>query len=163
MDKRLNSDGSLIIGEHSFEFDLLKETKEFDQECVEFHPEKYLLVHLIQVSSQLKNENLELFLAGVFHDIGKLNTKAPHKKIEGRYTYYGHEYMSVKLLKTLVFPELLKIFPDLNVEKISWLIANHMKIKQNMRETKLDILRKSEYYDDLKKLEKADTIWKEYP
>jgi len=152
----------LIIQQHKFFFEVFERARRFDQRNT-WHPERWLLDHLIQVSDKLKEEDLELFLAGVFHDLGKLTTARPAPR-GNSYQYFGHEKISADWYEQEFGPEInSRVTHDVN--KVVWLIQNHMKILifKQLSERKRRELELHLYFEDLKKLRIADEEGRDPP
>lgn len=83
-----------------------------------------VLEHSIEVVGQLhmsKNDNLELLLAGFFHDIGKSLTRSVGE--DGRIHFYEHERVGSSIAET----ELKRLrYPNKTIGRVVWLIENHM-------------------------------------
>ena len=78
-----------------------------------YHPEGNVYNHTVLVIDQaLKEGNVELANAAIYHDLGKLDTR--HEE-DGKVTFYGHEMYS------------LKYIPDYMKQEISKTIEQHMR------------------------------------
>jgi tRNA nucleotidyltransferase (CCA-adding enzyme) len=99
----------------------LHKTVGFNQDS-KFHTGD-LFNHLIRTMKNTKPIIADR-LAGLFHDIGKMNTM---KKIDGKITFYGHEAesskLSIKILREIKYD-------SKTIEKVSILIENHMNKNQ---------------------------------
>ncbi len=120
------------------------------------HPENNLFFHVWQVARQLEKENINLWLAAVFHDVGKL-TKFQIRE-DGQKTFYGHDTAGANYV--------LKHFNDYEVfnrrgvmvDKIAWLIQQHIRILsyEKMGSKKRKAFNTHKWWKDLKKLREAD-------
>jgi len=152
----LKYSGELIIGEKEFIIPELISMKDFEQNNP-YHPEGNLMNHTQQVLKLLGKDNRDLWLAGVFHDIGKQTRWQISKKNKNYKTFYGHDRESAKLFlkfnKEHNFNDL-----NFNVEKVHWIIYNHIKIMfyDKMREIKKITLNTSPWFEDLKKFRQCD-------
>lgn len=90
--------------------DILEKCKGIKQE-EKYHPEEDVLEHCLQTFNCAckETDDIDLILAALFHDVGKLIGK------------HGHENYSVDLLEIHLTP------------KTIWLIKNHMKIRLYLR------------------------------
>lgn len=98
------------------------------------HPEGDVWTHTICVLKQLaKDCSLTLALAALFHDIGKPDTLGDKN---GQPTFYGHDEVGAKKVD-----EILRDlrFPNDVVEKVVFLVENHMKfmVCEEIRESKM--------------------------
>ncbi len=89
----------------------------FDQRCF-YHPYD-LFEHSLRVVEALPM-SLELRLAGLFHDVGKIDTC---QRLEDRNTYYGHEKVSARIALSAL--SRLR-FSKKTIDEVVFLIENHM-------------------------------------
>jgi poly(A) polymerase len=121
-------------------------------------PEKYkiylgdVLEHTIRVMEYLKNESLEVQFAGMFHDIGKPETKGV---TGGRITNREHARIGAK--KTREILEALK-FSKKFIEYVGELVYDHMKMLhvKGMRKAKQKRFFAQDNFSDLRDLHIAD-------
>jgi len=116
------------------------------------HPEGNVLKHTITVVNRaLKQspDDINLAIAGLFHDIGKDETSGINPKT-GRITHYDHEKISAALIK-----KYRNIIINLGgtPSKIFFIVKNHMRMKNfdNMRLAKQRKLKSFGSFDKLKK------------
>lgn len=117
----------------------------------EHHPEKDIWIHTFIALSKLpRNASLELVLATLLHDIGKPPTW-------DNYHFHGHEeigaIMAENILRRIKFPVNI-------IDKVKWLIANHMRIHKfnEMRTAKKVRLIQEPLFDELFELLRADLM-----
>ena len=123
-----------------------------------FNPEKYkiyngsALEHTIRVMENLVGESLELQLAGMFHDVGKVTTSIFDK---GRIKSPGHAKEGARIVREAL--RKLK-FSNKTIEYVGELVYNHMKIIdfEKMRKSKQIIFMNRPDFQDLRKLHIAD-------
>lgn len=120
------------------------------------HPEKDVYVHtLLSLESINDNENasLELILSILLHDIGKPLTRSFESETEIH--FYEHEKYGAEIAEVIL--KRLK-FPKFTIDKVKWLIANHMRIHHfnEMKKSKKVALIEHEYFTDLIELAIAD-------
>ncbi len=100
---------------------------------VQFSPyhDKTLFDHLICVMDNVKPD-LSLRLAGLFHDISKVDTLSIGE--DGRGHFYGHEVLGADKVE-----EILKRYrlPNKTIEKVKILILDHMKVHAEMTDKAL--------------------------
>ena len=110
-------------------FPELKRTVGFSQ----FSPyhDKTLFDHLVCVMDEVKPD-LALRLAGLFHDISKVDTLSIGE--DGRGHFYGHEVLGADLVS-----EILKRYRVSNkiIDKVKILILDHMKVHSEMTDKAL--------------------------
>lgn len=142
----------IILNEVFYYIPELILTKDFDQKNPH-HPEKYLFIHLENVANQLIPD-VDLFVAAVFHDLGKLYTAKPHKRNPDHMTYHAHEHVSARIFKAY---HKKYLFP-VDEEKVHWIIKQHMRINRmdEMRPEKQDYLKQHVHYNSLYKFNQAD-------
>jgi len=114
-----------------------------------WHPEGDVLIHTkIVYNRARKIGDLDLAVAALFHDLGKVETTKPSKNTKGSWNAYGHEFISAKLV-TKYTKWIISIGGD--PFKIHEIVKLHMKIKlmDEMRPHKQEALRLNPFYDDL--------------
>lgn len=119
------------------------------------HPEKDTFIHtMLAVKVLPQNASLELTLATLFHDIAKPLVR---EVTDTAIHFYEHELLGADLSEEILFR--LK-FSRETIDKVKWLIANHMRIHhfQGMRKAKKIKLVRESYFDDLLELLKADIM-----
>jgi len=119
------------------------------------HPEGNVLKHTITVVNRsLKDDDIDIAIAAMFHDIGKDETAGIHPK-KGHITHFGHEKVSASLVKK--YKDWIKSVGG-NVANVLYVVKNHMRYKQlsDMRPIKQDKLKSFRAYDKLSKFSKHD-------
>ncbi len=119
------------------------------------HPEKDAFVHTILALDGISDNNasLELILGILLHDIGKPLTRdfiSPEK-----IHFYGHDKVGAEITESILTR--LK-FPSKTIDKVKWLVENHMRIHlfDEMKKSKKVKLIEHKYFPDLLKLMIAD-------
>lgn len=124
----------------------------FEKQNPKYHPEGDVLTHTLLVIGYLIGEPLELILAGLFHDVGKPNTHSVEDDVirHKRHDKEGAE-ITEKILKRLRYSN------DI-IEKVVWLVKNHMKIWQvdKMKKSTFRKFASHKWFDDLVTLMEAD-------
>ena len=128
------------------------------------HPEKDVFVHTMLSVDSLYNKDedkwdedddisLELVLSTLLHDIGKPLTRSFESETEIH--FYEHEKVGSEITEVIL--KRLK-FPTKTIEKVKWLVTNHMRIHvfNEMKKSKKVSLIENEYFPDLLKLAIAD-------
>ncbi|MGC8759126.1 MAG: CCA tRNA nucleotidyltransferase [Bryobacteraceae bacterium] len=94
----------------------------------DYHPEGDVWTHTLAMLGLLRNAPLDLAWGCLLHDVGKPVTQT----FEDRIRFSGHEKigagMAREILARLRYPK------DL-VERVAWLVAQHMRFKDAMRMT----------------------------
>jgi poly(A) polymerase len=109
--------------------------------------------HTKMVMEHLKNESVELQLAGFFHDVGKYDTWA--LKENGRIGAHGHDKVGAEITERIL--QRLK-FSNEQIIHIVSLVSDHMKAHKvdEMKKSTLRRLIAQPHFDDLVKLLEAD-------
>ncbi len=120
------------------------------------HPEKDVFVHTMLSLDSMSNEenpSLELVLGTMLHDIGKPLTRSFESETEIH--FYEHEKVGSEIAEEILTR--LK-FTTKTIEKVKWLVANHMKIHKfnEMKKSKKVNLIENEYFPDLLRLAITD-------
>ena len=119
------------------------------------HSEGNVLKHTIMVVNRsIKDDDIDIAIAAMFHDIGKDETAGIHPK-KGHITHFGHEKVSAMLSK-----EYRKWIESVggNAANVYYIVKNHMKFKQldNMTMKKVSKLKAFRAFDKLSKFSKHD-------
>jgi hypothetical protein len=130
------------------------------QETVEqniiWHPELTCLNHIIAVTNRLHNKfhNINLTLAGLFHDLGKFDTTKWDEERQS-WTAYGHESFSIDYIEK--HKDWIKQMGG-NIKKIKYIVANHMRIKfiDEMRRKKRRKFEAEKWFHLVVKFKKCD-------
>lgn len=121
-----------------------------------WHPEGHVLKHTKIVYERARaTGNLDLSIAAIFHDLGKISTTKKNK--HGSWAAHGHEFVSKRIVEEHEkWIESIGGDPDV-IKDIVW---NHMKIKQinNMRPHKKQALKELSVYPLLQKFTKCDDM-----
>ena len=128
--------------------------KNFGQR-VDKHPEGNVLKHTITVVNRsIKEDDIDIAIAAMFHDIGKDETAGIHPK-KGHITHFGHEKVSAGLVKK--YRDWIKSVGG-NPANVYYIVKNHMRFKQldNMRIQKVMKLKAFRAFDKLGKFSKHD-------
>ncbi len=133
LDKIINIANPKIILEILDKLNLLEnifpeiKSLEICEQSAPYHTEKSVLTHTKMVCKNLpENADSVLKWAAIFHDIGKPDTKnIKLKNNKEEISFIGHD--KVGTLKTKTILKKLK-FSKHDIEEISWLIENHIKI-----------------------------------
>ena len=128
--------------------------KNFGQR-VDKHPEGNVLKHTIMVVNRsIKEDDIDIAIAAMFHDIGKDETAGIHPK-KGHITHFGHEKVSASLVKK--YKKFIESV-DGNAANVFYIVKNHMRYKQlsDMRPAKQDKLKSFRAFDKLGKFSKHD-------
>lgn len=129
--------------------------KGIDQDEIH-HPEKDVFIHTmiaLEIISDNINVSLELVLSILLHDIGKPLTRSFVSDTEIH--FYEHEKYGAEIAESIL--RRLK-FSLYTIEKVKWLVANHMRVHHfnEMKKSKKVKLIEHEYFNDLIELLIAD-------
>jgi len=119
------------------------------------HPEGNVLKHtIVVVNRAIEDDDIDIALAALFHDIGKDETEGIHPK-KGHITHFGHEKVSADLVDQFS-KEIEKIGG--NPTAVEYIVRNHMKYKQlsDMRPAKQDKLKADPSFEKLGKFSRHD-------
>ena len=119
------------------------------------HPEGNVLKHTIMVVNRsIKDNDIDIAIAAMFHDIGKDETAGIHPK-KGHITHFGHEKVSASLVKK--YKKFIESVGG-NTANVFYIVKNHMKYKQlsDMRPKKADKVKSFRAFDKLGKFSKHD-------
>jgi hypothetical protein len=136
---------------------IFKKSKTTPQ-TIKWHPEFDVYSHTKIVFNRAKNiGDIDLMLAAVFHDTGKVfvTTKKPDES-EG-WSAKGHEKISAQLVEK--YRDWIENIGG-DYEKIHYIVSQHMRGKEfdNMRPYKQNVFRQHKYYDDINKFMQYDTM-----
>jgi len=135
--------------------DLIDATKNVNQSEI-WHSEGYTYIHIKLVVNRLheKYNDINLDLAGLFHDLGKAGTTEWSVE-KNSWIAPGHEHVSCDILEDQ--ENFVKQLGG-NYDLIYYIVSNHMKIKylDNFRiQNKIEVLG-NKYFDELMKFDTAD-------
>jgi len=119
------------------------------------HPEGNVLKHtIVVVNRSIKDDDIDIAIAAMFHDIGKDETVGIHPK-KGHITHYGHEQVSASLAKK--HRDWIESVGG-NTTNVYYIIKNHMRYKElsSMRPYKQMKLKSFRAFDKLGKFSKHD-------
>ena len=128
--------------------------KNFGQR-VDKHPEGNVLKHTITVVNRsIKDDDIDIAIASMFHDIGKDETAGIHPK-KGHITHFGHEKVSAELVKK--YKKWIESVGG-NTDTVHFIVKNHMRYKQlsDMRPKKQADLKSHPSFGKLGKFSKHD-------
>lgn len=125
-------------------------------ENINYHSEKDTYTHTKLVVNRLhkKYHNINLILAGLFHDLGKFDTVS-FDTVTGLYHAFGHENESINYIER--YKEWIYWMGG-DVELVKYIVENHMRyknIKQFKFKQQLDFIR-NDNFEYLKKFNTAD-------
>ena len=119
------------------------------------HPEGNVLKHtIVVVNRSIKDDDIDIAIAAMFHDIGKDETAGIHPK-KGHITHFGHEKVSASLVSQ--YRDWIKSVGG-NAANVFYIVKNHMRYKQldDMRIKKVMKLKSFRAFDKLSKFSKHD-------
>jgi Zn finger protein HypA/HybF involved in hydrogenase expression len=119
------------------------------------HPEGNVLKHTIKVVNRsIKDDDIDIAIAAMFHDIGKDETAGIHPK-KGHITHFGHEKVSASLVKK--YRKFIESVGG-NTANVFYIVKNHMKYKQLsvMTPKKVNKVKSFRAFDKLGKFSKHD-------
>ena len=119
------------------------------------HPEGNVLKHtMVVVNRSIKDDDIDIAIAAMFHDIGKDEPAGIHPK-KGHITHFGHEKVSASLVSQ--YRDWIKSVGG-NAANVFYIVKNHMRYKQldDMRIKKVMKLKSFRAFDKLSKFSKHD-------
>ena len=183
IEKRVKNQRSNTDSNQEYQYDVVKEGKELEKlgikdfkslfkmmpsdlqkrvynlknfgQRLDKHPEGNVLKHtIVVVNRSLKDDDIDIAIAAMFHDIGKDETAGIHKT-KGHITHFGHEKVSASLVSK--YKDWIKSVGG-NAANVLYIVKNHMRYKQlsDMRPHKQDKLKSFRAYDKLDKFSKHD-------
>ena len=118
-----------------------------------WHPEGNSLKHILVVIKRAYHhypDDVNMIMAALFHDLGKMDTYAINPKT-GEPTAYGHENKSTNYVEQ--FKDWILTFEGTDIDEIKYLVQNHMKVKPStwdaMRDTKKEPISLHPAFDKL--------------
>ena len=127
-----------------------------------WHPEGDLYNHIKIVFNRAKKiGNINLILAAILHDLGKVDTTTKHPTIADKWSSKFHEKVSGKITKdNREWIESLGADFDI----VFYLVDQHMRIKQfdEMRESKKRIIMNHPFYTYLEQFTEMDDMLTDY-
>ena len=141
--------------------DELERLKTYQENSL-YHPESNVYEHIKIVTDRLiTTGDIDLILAGLYHDIMKL--KAAEKTLEktGKFRAFGHEQMGSKIVQRDV--EFIKDM-GADVDMVESIVLNHMRMKKisEMKKSKVEILKSLPAFEKLMVFTKADNMLTEF-
>jgi putative nucleotidyltransferase with HDIG domain len=119
----------------------------------EFHPEGDVWTHTLIMLEGLHEPTLELALGVLLHDIGKPATF----RVADRIRFDGHVEKGIEIAHRML--NRLR-YPNVVIEQVEALIANHMRFKDvpNMRESKVKRFLRMPKFDEHLELHRLDCL-----
>ena len=130
-------------------------------ERTDYHPEGNTYAHIKIVTERLMTTgDINLIMAGVFHDLGKLETTRPNPRT-GQPSAFGHERVSANLVNK--FSQFIAEM-GADPKEVYEIVNYHMRIKQmhNMGKKKRDEMMGLPVYNKLETFTKADSMINEF-
>ena len=121
----------------------------------EHHPEGLTVFEHVLAALRVSRSNDPVVnLSTAFHDLGKSKT---HGMKNDKHTYYGHDYISAKIIAYI--GTRLK-FKTRDIEAMQFAAENHMRVHHidEMRQSKVAVLVNSPYWNILKDVTYADEL-----
>jgi hypothetical protein len=119
------------------------------------HPEGNVLKHtIVAVHRSLKDDDIDVTLAAMFHDMGKDATAGIHPK-KGHVTHFGHEKVSTEVVQQ--YRNWIGSVGG-DVDTVAFIVKNHMRFKNmsDMRPAKQNKLKSHPSFDKLVAFSKHD-------
>ncbi len=121
-----------------------------------WHPEGDVLKHTKIVYERAKaTGSLDLAIAAIFHDLGKVTTTKRNK--HGSWSSHGHEFVSARLVEQ--YKKWIGSIGGKSM-RVKEIVENHMKIKliSNMRPVKQEAVKALKSYPDLLIFSECDNM-----
>jgi hypothetical protein len=128
-----------------------------------WHPEGNCYEHTKIVYNRAKRTgDIDLVLAAFFHDLGKCDVTKPHPTIPNKYSAYGHEIISAKLVEKYRY--WIEGTFNANFHIVYYIVRNHMKAKQleEMRPFKQMHFKEHPYYVYVERFTQFDDMQKDF-
>ncbi len=119
----------------------------------EYHPEGDVWTHVLMMLEKLRHPSPTLALGVLLHDVGK----PPTFRVADRIRFDGHAELGAEMTKKILSG--LK-FPTEDVERITSLVANHMRFK-DVRQMRLSTLKRFlslPHFDEHLELHRLDCL-----
>jgi predicted HD phosphohydrolase len=133
--------------------DIIEICKDVEQNP-KWHPEGSVYNHIkIVVDRAIESGNINFIIAALFHDLGKAYTT---KLKDGRWTSYGHENVSTKIVDN--HKDWISKYADFDL--VRYLVSHHMKIQliDKMRPSKVEAMKENPFYPELEKFTMFDEM-----
>lgn len=120
-----------------------------------WHPEGNTLKHILVVLGRAyskHSDNINIIMAALFHDLGKMDTYAINEKT-GQPTAYGHEHKSADYV--IEYKDWILTHDGTDIETIYFIVKNHMLVKhpnpviESMRPSKRMAIENHRSFNDL--------------
>jgi tRNA nucleotidyltransferase (CCA-adding enzyme) len=160
----LEQNGRLQIDDKNYLIPELQQMVGFKQKNP-YHPEDDLMEHTQQVVelallAQAEDTllSIELIFAAIFHDIGKTECWQVSKADPEHRTFYGHDLKSKRMFIEIDAKYGLSAKHNFDLEKVAWLIGQHIRIMQfdQMRKFKQQELQEHPLFKELTVLRYCD-------
>lgn len=128
----------------------------------DWHPEGNLLNHIrIVFNRAQRTKDINLVLAAIFHDLGKIDTTVKHPIIPNKWTAKAHEKYSTQITNDNK-KWIQQMGGDFDVVK--YIVEQHMRIKymDEMREHKKKIFMEHPFFPMLEKFSELDNMSIDY-
>ena len=122
----------------------------------DWHKEGPVKIHTEIVYNRAKEiGDINLILAALFHDLGKVDTTRPNKR--GGYSAHAHERISTQLVEK--WKHWIRELGG-DWKQVYEIVKEHMRIKQydKMRPHKREILRNNKWFNKIKQFSKLDDM-----
>ena len=116
-------------------------------QSIMWHPEGDVKTHTNIVFNRAKRTgDINLMLAAIFHDLGKVDVTKKHATVPGKWSAHGHELSSARLVKK--YKDWIESLGG-DYDKILYVVEQHMRAKQlsEMRPSKQLTFKQHKYYD----------------
>lgn len=141
--------------------DELERLKTYEENS-QWHPEENTYEHIkIVVNRLITTGDIDLIMAGLYHDIGKLIAAEKTLEKQGKFRAFGHENIGSKwVIKDSKFIESI----GANVSNVDQIVSNHMRMKllDNMGKKKVDAMKALPMWDKLVIFNRADSMLLEF-
>lgn len=127
-----------------------------------YHPEANAYEHIKIVTERLMTTgDIDLIIAGLFHDLGKLLAAEKTLEKTGKFRAFGHEHIGAKFVKR--DSEFIESM-GADVNTVESIVSNHMRMKQmdTMKKKKVDEIKALPSFSKLEIFTKADSMLTEF-
>lgn len=119
----------------------------------EYHPEGDVWTHILLMLGEMHSPSATLALGVLLHDVGK----PPTFRVADRIRFDGHAELGAEMTKSILLELRL---PNSDVERVTSLVANHMKFKdvRQMRMSTLKRFLSLPHFDEHLELHRLDCL-----
>jgi HD superfamily phosphohydrolase len=161
MEKKFKTFEELIALAPQSARDELERLKTYEEDS-KWHPEANVYEHIKIVTDRLiTTGDIDLIIAGLYHDLGKLLAAEKTLEKTGKFRAFGHEHIGAKFVKR--DSEFIESM-GADVNTVESIVSNHMRMKvlKDMSKQKVDVMKALPTFSKLEIFTKADSMLTEF-